>query len=469
MKLRISVVDDDAGICRLISAYLRDFAQTDIKVFTDPRLFLEDMTSWHPHIVILDVKMPEMDGIGVMKKVKEFDQQTEIIIITGEADKDIAIQALRMGAFDLLEKPFEKAELTESVKRTMRFQEISKERDNLAYQVSLLSQRESKRWGIDALIGESPQIKSIRETIKLLQQHETTPVLIVGESGTGKELVARAIHYGSNRAMKPFIAVNCAAMPLELAESQLFGHVKGAFTGATANRKGSFEMADGGTLFLDELADMHVAAQAKLLRVLEDQQVQPVGASYSVHVNVRIIAATNSDIEERMQKGEFRTDLYHRLAVFRINTPPLREHKEDIPLLAEHFMLHLCHEMGVPHQKISSEVMNFLINKEYPGNVRELRNILERALIVSGGTELQIAHFGNISEGEKWITSTDNPPIPSLADKKVNLEELIKHVEKEKIEKALKETSGNIAKAARLLGISRPKLYRKIADLKISV
>ena len=464
-KAVIAVLDDDPRIGQIITAYMRDL-DVLVEVFSDPVEFIRRLPKVNPDVLITDVRMPGMDGTEVLLKVKEYDPQIQVIVITGNADKALAMQVLRLGAFDLIEKPVEQAELVECIKRTVRYQETLKERNHLAGQVSYLTSRDAHRWGIEALIGASPQHRGVIEAIKLLQKAETTPVLITGESGTGKELVARAIHQGGARATRPFVAVNCSAMPLELAESQLFGHVRGAFTGATANRKGSFELADGGTLFLDELGDMPAPIQAKLLRVLEDGLVEPVGASRPVHVNVRIIAATNADLEAKLTRGEFRADLYHRLAVFRVNTPPLRERREDIPLLTVHFMKELTHEMGIPEQTLSKEVLDLLTQPDYPGNARELRNMIERALIVSGGKPLEPAHITPVMQQTKAVApsgpATRGPAPPPMTG---NLTESLREMESTAIRQALEKTGGNIAKAARMLGISRAKLYRKMAVL----
>jgi len=457
----IALLDDDPKIGRTLAMFLRELDAV-VEVFTDPVEFVSRLSKLNPDILVTDVRMPSMNGTEVLSKVKEYDPRIEVIVITGNADKALAIQVLRSGAFDLIEKPVDRAELVECVKRTVRFRDTLQERDHLARQVSYLTSRDAQKWGIDALTGRSPQLQGVIETIKLLQKAETTPVLITGESGTGKELVARAIHYGGGRSTKPFVAINCSALPMELAESQLFGHVKGAFTGAMANRKGSFETADGGTLFLDELGDMPLPIQAKLLRVLEDGVVEPVGGTQPFHVDVRVIAATNCDIEAQMGRGRFRSDLYHRLAVFRVAMPPLRERKEDIPALAKRFVQELTREMGMTERDLSADVVQLLMQQDYPGNVRELRNVTERALILSGGKALETRHF--VFEAFRVVPAqvAGLAPVSVGSSAMGNLSENIRQIEQSAISQALDKANGNMAKAARMLGISRAKLYRKL-------
>jgi len=337
MAVSVMVVDDDVNAAGLTARYLKSM-RVDVAVYTDPEKCLSDVEKKRPDIVITDLRMPKLDGLALLERVKKLNPSVDVIMVTGNADKAVAIQALKLGAFDFFEKPVDSAELIETIKKTLRYRAVVEERNQFADQVSFLSQREARQWGLDAFIGRSKLIRKIVDDIKLVQRTPSTSVLITGESGTGKELVARAIHFGGSRASHPFVPVNCCAVSAELAESVLFGHVKGAFTGATADVKGCFDMADKGTLFLDEIGDMPAALQTKLLRVLEDGMVVPVGKTVGHEVDVRVVAATNSNLDEKIASGRFRSDLYYRLGGFRIHIPPLRERPEDIPALARHFV-----------------------------------------------------------------------------------------------------------------------------------
>ncbi|HYR57718.1 MAG TPA: sigma-54 dependent transcriptional regulator, partial [Chthoniobacteraceae bacterium] len=311
--------------------------------------------------------------------------------------------------------------------------------------------------GLADFIGRSGLIRQVLQDIERLHLFANTSVLITGESGTGKELVARAIHHGSSRAAAPFIPVNCVAIPAELAESMLFGHMKGAFTGALADRKGWFELADGGTLFLDEIGDMPAALQAKLLRVLEDGEITPVGAAQSKRVDVRVISATNADLAAKIAAGEFRQDLYFRLARFVVQTPPLRERPEDIPVLAEHFLKMFSDEMGMPPPELAPDASELLRGCSFPGNVRELKNLIERALIASGGGPIERKHFQLASAPIVPAPETRAAAATVFAGLPLNLEE----AEHALIQRALEQTRGNVAEAARLLGVNRSRIYRR--------
>ncbi|MFB3042466.1 MAG: sigma-54-dependent transcriptional regulator, partial [Candidatus Poribacteria bacterium] len=355
-SISIIVADDEPSIRKTVSHRLQQMGY-DVRTCSDGRECLKAFKESAADIVITDLSMPEVDGLTVLRRVKELSPSTEVIIITAFADKDTAIEALRMGAHDFLEKPFTLDALESAIERTMRYQAVLRERDHLAEQLSMISDREAERWGISGFIGKSETVQKILKNISLLQATETTSVLIQGESGTGKELIARAIHFGGPRASSPFVPVNCSTIPGELAESTLFGHIRGAFTGANASRKGYFELANGGTLFLDEIGDMPLELQPKLLRVLEEGCITPVGSTQERHINTRILTATNANIQERMANGLFREDLYFRLARFRVKVPPLRDRKEDIPLLAHHFVNFFATEMGITPYPLNPDVL----------------------------------------------------------------------------------------------------------------
>jgi DNA-binding NtrC family response regulator len=363
-----------------------------------------------------------------------------------------------LGAFDFLEKPITREDLVATVKRTVRYRAIFQKAEGLVDRLSLMTRQESERWGIEAFVGKSAAIRKMLMDIRLLQRTPNTSVLITGESGTGKELVARAIHYGSDRSLQPFVAVNCAAVPAELADSMLFGHVRGSFTGAAADRKGCFETADKGTVFLDEIGDMPLTIQAKLLRVLEDKVVIPVGAIHGVKTNVRIVSATNASLESKIAAGTFRSDLFYRLATFPFILPPLRERAEDIPLLARHFSLKLSLEMGMPCPIFKEETLILLEKQRFPGNVRELKNRIERALIECAGKSIapEHLHFHEKPSAGDSQHAAGGPAANGSDEIPLNLHA----AERQLARRALAKSNGNVSAAAQQMGISRAKFYR---------
>ena len=462
--LSVAVVDDDARVRDVVELYLSAL-DCDIRTFADPTECRELLAERPADILITDLEMPGLSGIELLTAVKKQSPTTETVVITGHADKASAIRALRAGAFDFLEKPVDKDELLETVRRTMRYREALADRDRMAKRLSVVSERESKLWGIDAFVGESEAIREVLGKIRMLQKATGTSVLITGESGTGKELVARAIHFGSARRSQPFIPVNCSALPPELAESALFGHKRGAFTGATADKRGCFDEADGGTVFLDEVGDAPLAIQAKLLRVLEDGVVVAVGMNTGREVDVRVIAATNASLDEKMEAGGFRADLFYRLAAYAIEIPPLRERSEDVPLLVRHFIRTLASEMGLPDPRIDDGALVEFTRHAYPGNVRELRNMVERALIESGGERIMGRHVTTPRGAGRGLgpAASLKPARTPLAVDALPLN--LREAERLLVGRALAEADGNMSAAARLLGINRTKLYRMVAAL----
>ena len=460
----VVIVDDDEQAGIIVARYLKPMG-LKIAKYTDPERCLADIEKECPDVVITDLRMPRVDGLAVLERVKALHPSTDVIMVTGHADKTVAIQALKMGAFDFFEKPVDSAELIETIKKTLHYRAVVRERDRYAEQVSFLSRREAQRWGIEALIGRSNALRKIVEDIKLVQRTATT-VLIAGESGTGKELIARAIHFGGARASHPFIPVNCCAVSPQLAESALFGHARGAFSGAVADVKGCFEMADKGTLFLDEIGDMPLDLQAKLLRVLEDGVVTPVGKTAGRTVDVRVLAASNTDLEKEIASGAFRSDLYYRLARFGICAPPLRDRPEDIPLLVRHFAEVLAVEMGFPSPSVSDEAMALLRQGSYPRNVRQLRNVNDQALIHGAGCRIEPRHLPAILtmaglEGGTPIVR-EKASAPRAEGQSLNLED----AESRLIRRAMAMAGGSVSVAARILGITRTKLYRKLPGLQ---
>lgn len=369
-----------------------------------------------PEIILLDIMMPGMDGFQTCRELKRDEETRDIpvIFLTGKDETQSVVEGFRVGGVDYITKPFQSEEVLIRIATHLSIHRLTRELRNKNRELqaeiarregaesalqtahahlSVLSQREAELWGLPGFVGQSPGLCRVVQDIRRLQAFNSTNVLITGESGTGKELIARAIHYGSARAKAPFVPVNCSAVPAELAESAFFGHARGAFSGATADHKGYFEQANQGTLFLDEIGDMPLPLQAKLLRVLEDSVINPVGSTQPRKVDVRVLAGTNADLQSDIAAGKFRRDLFFRLARFTILIPPLRERKEDIAALVDHFLGKFASEMGMNKPVLIPSALSALVNYEYPGNVRELRNFVERALIESGGGQIGPEHL----------------------------------------------------------------------------
>ena len=444
-KLKVLVVDDEAIVREALGDWLKDIGY---QVFTaeNGHKALEVVEKEKPGIMIADLVMPGMDGIELMKRAKAQQPNIEVIIITAYASIPTAITAMKEGAYDYIEKPFcpERAELL--VKKLAEHQELVEE--NLS-----LRQRLEDRYRFENIIAKSSKMQRVIEVIKVVAKSNAT-VLITGESGTGKELVARALHSQSHRRNKPFVAVSCAALPESLLESELFGHEKGSFTGAYAQKKGKFEFANGGTLFLDEVGEMSANIQVHLLRVLEEKEFTRVGGNEPTRVDVRVISATNKDLRKAIEKQEFREDLYYRLNVVNIELPPLRERKEDIPLLAEHFLHKFAMENRKEVTEFSPEAIEFLLDYDWPGNVRELENAIERAIILSKDSP---------------ITTADLPQENLSLVGSASIGKNLKEVEKSHILNVLRETSENYSEAARILGVSRMTLYNKAKEYGFDV
>ena len=438
MKMvKLLVVDDEAIVRESLGDWLKD---AGYQVFTaaNGHDALEVIKREKPSIMVADLVMPGMDGIELMKRAKEQQPGIEVIIITAYASIPTAITAMKEGAYDYIEKPFcpERVELL--IKKLSEYRKLVEE--NIS-----LRQRLEDHYRFENIITKSPKMQRLIELIKVVGKSNAT-VLITGESGTGKELVARAIHSQSHRHSKPFIAVSCAALPESLLESELFGHEKGSFTGAYTQKKGKFEFANGGTLFLDEIGEMSANIQVHLLRVLEEKEFTRVGGNEPLRVNVRVISATNKDLRKAIEKQEFREDLYYRLNVVNIELPPLRERKEDIPLLAEHFLHKFASENRKEVTGFSPDGMEFLLNYDWPGNVRELENAIERAAILAKNS---------------LITMDDLPKKNLSLAHSAAPRKSLKEIEKEHILNILHKTGENYSEAARILGISRMTLYKK--------
>ncbi|RME74128.1 MAG: sigma-54-dependent Fis family transcriptional regulator [Planctomycetota bacterium] len=446
------MVDDEEDILKKMDFFLKDLGYSTFLAKNGQEGW--ELVQTHPiDIVITDLKMPKMGGMELLKLVKEEFPQIEVIIITGHGDVDAAVQALRYGALDFLQKPLKLGQLEASLVRSSKF--LHTRRENLAL-------KEVRKMGASSLdskliIGRSPAIQEVKQLIQNASKYDTT-VLITGESGTGKELVAKAIHYASSRKGGPFVTVNCSAIPESLVESEFFGHRKGSFTGAHENKRGFFQTAHGGTIFLDEIGDMPLNAQMKLLRVLEEKKIKPVGYRYDIEINVRILAATNQNLEELIQKGRFRQDLYFRLNVFPIHLPPLSERKDDIPLLVEHFVQSLGSQIRKRIREIDPKIFEKLKHYSFPGNVRELKNMVERALILSKGDVLTWKDF-EASLSNILHHVPEEPEGPQSLNIREHEEYLIR--------KALQKTNHNRHQAAKLLGISWSTLDRKMKQLEL--
>lgn len=392
-------------------------------------------------LVLLDIQLPGINGLDVLEKAKELDEDLIIIMITALGVLETAVKAMRMGAYDYISKPFNLDELAITVKKALETGELKRE-------VAHLRSEQSRRFGISNLIGESRHLQNLQDMIKKIARSDASTVLIQGESGTGKELVAKAIHFESDRADKPFMAINCAAVPETLLESELLGHERGAFTDAKVQKKGLFEIADGGTIFLDEIGDMAMGMQAKLLRVLEERTFRRVGGSRDISVDVRIISATNKDLLNAIGDKSFRNDLYYRLQVIPLYLPPLRERKEDILPLAQHFIAYFNREFGKSVKGISKMAEKFLLEYSWPGNIRELRNVLERAIILENEETLLLEHLPQEIVG-RTVTVSTGPLNFHIPPEGIDIEE----VERELIRQSLELTDGNQSKAAKKLSL----------------
>ncbi|MEP6621046.1 MAG: sigma-54 dependent transcriptional regulator [bacterium] len=446
MNRKILIVDDEQGI-RAALGQLLEFEGYEVKTASNATDGLTEYARFRPHLVFMDVKMAGMDGLEALKKLKEQDPGAIVVMISGHATIQTAVEATHDGAYDILEKPLDTDRILVTLRNALAHLDLQEENVRLRDTVH-------SRF---AIVGNSYGIRAVTEKIALVAR---TParVLITGENGTGKELVARAIHTQSTRAKAAFIEVNCAAIPSELIESELFGHIKGSFTGAVADRAGKFEQADGGTLFLDEIGDMSLAAQAKVLRVLQDGVVTRIGGSKTTQVDVRVLAATNKNVEEEIAAARFREDLYYRLNVVPIHVPPLRERREDIPSLISHFLTQLTVAGGLTPRVFMDDAVNRLQQRDWPGNVRELRNTIERLLILTTSSRVTAEDVDRLAG--RRSDATDGG-LGSLLD--VPTFEEFKHAaERAYLLSKLRMYDWNVSETARALDMPRSNLYKKI-------
>jgi DNA-binding NtrC family response regulator len=433
---RLLVVDDQKSICEMLEIVLRKEGYR-VETVSGLEMARKRLESGIYDIVVTDIRLPDGSGLDVLQQVRDTYPDTPVILITAYADVQSAVRAVKLGAFDYISKD---AHLVDDLRLTLA---RAVERRALRQENRALKRELQK--GLENLLGNSPRMRAVKKMVADVAATNST-ILITGESGTGKELVARAVHAASGRHDRPFVSINCGAFPETLLESELFGYVKGAFTGAAANRKGLVEYADTGTLFLDEIAEMSLAMQVRLLRVLQERLVRPVGATEEVPVDVRLIAATNKDLQQRVREGLFREDLYYRISVIPVELPPLRERCEDIPLLALHFLAKFATAMNRPVHKISDEAVKCLERYDWPGNVRELENAIERAVALEKHQEITA---GTLPEHVARFL-----PRVSIPEGGVNLEQHVGEIERRYIQTALQQAGGVRTRAAGLLGMS---------------
>jgi len=465
MSASILVVDDEEAIVSSLSSILEDEGY-EVSVAKSGTEALKIYTTDPPDLMLLDIWMPDMDGLETLRRIKELVPTAQVMMMSGHGSIETAVKAIKLGAYDYIEKPLSLENVTLRVKHALEQYRLEEENRSLRTKV----QRKFE------LVGQSPAMHQLRQLIDTAGPTNSR-VLIGGENGTGKELVARAIHVQSARADHPFVAVNCAAIPETLIESELFGHEKGSFSGATSMKRGQFEQADGGTLFLDEIGDMSLSTQAKVLRALQEQQFTRVGGTKLMKVDVRVLAASNKDLLKEIEKGSFREDLYYRLNVVPIVVPPLRERREDIPLLIRHFMKVHAEEQGLRVKEVTPEAMNVFQQYEWPGNIRELRNLIERLMIMVPGGVIDTAQANMSLQVKTSSTATSAGTVapaapaasPLFTQPFESLRDARNAFEKEYIARKLREHHWNISRTAEDLKIERSHLHRKIKLLDVEM
>jgi two-component system, NtrC family, nitrogen regulation response regulator NtrX len=454
MNETILVVDDEVSICQSLSAILTDEGY-QVLVAGSGEEAIKIVEDEVPQLVLLDIWLPAMDGLETLQAIKAAHPNVLVIMMSGHGTIETAVKATKLGAFDFIEKPLSLDKVIILVSNALNVSRL--EEENV-----LLKQKVSHQY---ELTGNSQEISELKEMISIVAPTNAW-ILIMGENGTGKELVARSIHHLSHRSHKPIVEVNCAAIPEELIESELFGHEKGAFTGATEKKRGKFDLAHEGTIFLDEVADMSLKAQAKILRILQEKKFERVGGNKLIDMDVRVLAATNKDLEKEMEAGRFRQDLYYRLHVIPLRVPTLRERKEDVKPLAERFLLDFAIKEGQPQKTLTDDALALLMQHEWPGNVRELKNIIERLIILTPANEITIKDIPTINARVDNSEALSGQPIASAAvdslkDAKIDFE-------RQFILKKLEENEGNISKTAEVIGLERSNLHKKLKSLKVT-
>ncbi len=455
MKKTLLVVDDERGIRESLKWVFKD--EYEVLLAKDGREALQAVEDKSPALILLDILLPDISGLEILKRVKEEDRSLPVIMITATKTVKNAVEAMKLGADDYIIKPFDLEELRIIVRKALNTQELAREVETLRSEVN-------RTYGFENIVGKSKQMSEIFKVVRQVAGSKTT-VLVTGESGSGKELISRAIHHQSSRKHKPFVTINCAAIPESLIESELFGHERGAFTGAYARKIGRFEMAHTGSLFLDEIGELSLSTQAKILRFLEEKEFTRVGGAKNIKVDVRLITATNRRLEESIKQGTFREELYYRINVVPIDVPPLRNRKEDIPLLAHHFMKKYHDENQKGPSNISKEAMDLLLSYDWPGNVRELENLIERVMALSTAD--------TIKPEDLPVNVRENVRINSLKDAvlcgEISLTEAVQEFERDIIIDGMRRTNYVQSQAANKLGISRRILKYKLDKLKIDL
>ncbi len=441
---KILIVDDEQKIRHILqimleqNGYAADQAQ-------DGKEALELIGRYQYSMIITDLKMPGMDGMALLREIKKIDPDYPVIVLTAYGSIGSAVEALKEGAIDYITKPFEEEQILMTIKRSARFSELVDER-------RVHREELAESFDFNNIVAESQHMLQVLKQAAMVSKSPNTTVLLFGESGTGKELLARAIHFNSPRGAKKFVAINCAAIPETLIESELFGHEKGSFTGADKTKQGRFEVAHEGTVFLDEIGDLSLEVQAKLLRFLQEKEFERVGGTAPIQTDVRVIGATNKDLKQLVEQGRFREDLFYRINVFPLHLPPLRRRRKDIIPLAEHFVRIFARQMGIPEQGLSDEVRKILFQYHWPGNVREVQNAIERAVIMAAGGPIRAEHFMFLRPRDA-VSNDSADDVFTLPREGIKLEE----VELDLVNQALETTNNNQTEAAKLLGLSRGK------------
>lgn len=459
MKPKILVVDDELSMCEFLEIFLVKEGY-EVTTAQSGQAACDLLERERFDLVITDLKMPQVSGLDVLRTAKKIDSQMPVLIITAFAAHDSAVEAMKLGALDYIVKPFKIDEVRHFVGQALERRQLSKE--NIALRRQL-----GERYGFGSLIGSDPRMMEIYEMIRRIAATPTN-VLITGDTGTGKELVARAIHVNSRRGQQPFVVINCGAIPAELLESELFGHIKGSYTGAVSDKKGLFEVAEGGTLFLDEVGELPAAMQVKLLRALQERKIMRVGSTRETPIDVRIISATNRDLEKEVRNSRFREDLYYRLNVIQINMPPLRERRGDIRMLAEYFLEKYTRALGKPVHRISSEVMKLLESYHYPGNVRELENIIERAVALEREDVIMIESLPAHLIKQSFDISSVRRQL-CIPPEGLDLDDVLQAIEKDFIHQALQRSSGSKKGAAGLLGLTFRSFRYRLSKLNLDL
>lgn len=459
----ILIVDDDKDVQFTISNILKHAGYETIIAGGGNRA-LREIRKRSPDLALLDIRLPGMDGIKILEEMKRIDKDLTIVMVTAYGDIKNVVNAMKLGAYDYITKPFDNEELLLVVKKALQTRYLNKE-------VEILRRKLGERMAT-GIIGESPQIKQVFKQVEIIATTNMT-VIIQGESGTGKELIAHMIHQKSQRRDKPFIPIDCGAIPETLVESELFGYEKGAFTGAGERKEGKFEQASGGTLLLDEITNLSDAVQMKLLRVIQERRLQHLGGKRDISIDVRIIVATNINLSDAARNGKFREDLFHRLNEFQIDLPPLRERKEDFPILAKYFLDEGNNEFNKKIKGFSAEAINFLLNYQWPGNVREMRNIVRKAVLLTDSDCIELSHFSTNTHkpqnetGTTFNTLRNEIDLAEIFERGISFEEINQEFVKNLIKKALQHTGGNKKKTAEILKINRRMLYRKMKSLSL--